>query len=173
MRLLNNNKAEFLSVDQTYESQLLLNQRSQLCGRVSIPSRSAFWKPLEQVNKQRPFQRIQRELTCLSSCMRSFMIPETHCNFLQFPLSVWCARWWSSGAESDAMERDRTGRGCASIGGGSPPSDARMVGPLYGAGWRAVKVRRGLPLLTHYIPTTSFSVRISWYSLEATDVSNH
>lgn len=49
----------------------------------------------------------------------------------------------------------------------SPSSDTRMVGPLYRAGWRALKVRRGLPPLTRYIPSTSSSARSRWSPLKS------
>lgn len=78
-------------------------------------------------------------------------------------LSVRLVFWvFGDGAARMMRERPREKARLAAVIFPSFGLAAGMMGPLYTAWWRAWKVRRGLPPLTHYTPATSYSTRTNW-----------
>lgn len=148
------------------ESQLLLASLCILELSEHTSKKKGEEKACARINRWMLTRKQKQKLTCLSSCIRSFMIPCYYC-----PLNSRCLLG-VCGDDDGAAGRRPTGRRELDrerrASGGSerrrfPPHDlaAGMVEPLYRAGWRADKVRRGLPPLTHYTPTTS-SIRTNW-----------
>lgn len=164
-------KHNIFSLYQTCESQLLLNQRSQHCGSMDtlLHHLKARQESLCSQNRWTLPVKKNQTVTYMSKFLHAVLHGSgNHSYFLQFPMSVWddgaAGRRPTRWSETDRGEDARL---TAAGGGDFPPLDTRMVGPLYRAGWRALKVRRGLPPLTHYTPSTSPSVRTNWSVLKA------
>lgn len=152
-----------------HQSQLLLNPRARLWGseRRSFISTDRRLSTEQAVDKTLGnHQTVTHMFKFLHAVLHgSLFLWWITLLLLSVRLVFWVFGDGAARRGGDVQDAARATEGEARLAAVIFPSfglGAGMMGPLYRAWWRAWKVRRGLPPLTHYTPATSYSTRTNW-----------